>query len=82
MKLGPYTGTDQDAVTYARHENDSLSKVRLLDYDAFNNRPYHFQARANDIFIVHFRAYRTSTLLLMSSPASTIYRTKYCYPKV
>jgi hypothetical protein len=53
-RLGPYTGTDQDAVTYTLHENHLLSKVRLLDYGAFNNRPYHYQARANEHFIVHF----------------------------
>lgn len=53
-RLGPYTGTDQDAVTYALHENRSLTKVRLLDYNAFNNRPYHYQALANEHFIVHF----------------------------
>jgi len=53
-RLGPYTGTDQDAVTYVLHESHSLQKVRLLHYDAFNNRPYHYQGRADEHLVVHF----------------------------
>jgi hypothetical protein len=54
-RVGLYTTGDQDAMTYVLHEHDFMSKVCLLPYNAFNNRPYHYNQSASEHFVVHFR---------------------------
>jgi hypothetical protein len=54
-RVGLYTAGDQDTMTYVLHEYDLMSKVCLLPYNAFNNRPYHYNCSAREHFVVHFR---------------------------
>lgn len=52
--LGMFTYGDQDAIVYQIKTNKKFEKsVKVLEYQRFNARPYHF-TRANEYFIVHF----------------------------
>jgi galactosyl transferase GMA12/MNN10 family len=52
--LGMYTGSDQEAITYLAHTEQWRSRIRVLPYDAFNNRPDHYERNADEHFVVHF----------------------------
>jgi galactosyl transferase GMA12/MNN10 family len=53
-KYGMFTNGDQDAMTYLLHQRGLLPLVKLLPYEAFNTRTYHFTDSPREHFIVHF----------------------------
>lgn len=57
-RLGIFTSGDQDTITYILHEQHLMPSVRLLPYNAFNTRPFHYSKTADEHFIVHFAGSR------------------------
>jgi hypothetical protein len=57
-RLGQYTASDQDVITYMAHTDTWRDRVLVAPYDAFNNRPYHYRESSTDHFIVHFPGVR------------------------
>jgi hypothetical protein len=45
---------DQSAMVYVLHQRNLLGGVKILPFDAFNNRPYHYEMTSTEHFIVHF----------------------------
>jgi hypothetical protein len=54
IELGLFTAGDQDAITYILHEHHLLSHAKLMPYQAFNCRPYHYKDRYDEHYLVHF----------------------------
>jgi len=56
-KFGIFTNGDQDIMTHLLVNDARFSKNKmytLLDYEAFNTRPYHFKKSPSEYFLVHF----------------------------
>lgn len=54
--LGMYTSGDQDALLFQIKTNPLFAeKVKILEYERFNTRPYHF-THVDDFFLVHFNS--------------------------
>ncbi|GHG56161.1 hypothetical protein GCM10011331_23380 [Flavimobilis marinus] len=56
-RLGYFTRGDQDAMVYQLLTNPVYRRpgfVRRLPYTAFNTRPFHFQSKPDEHFLVHF----------------------------
>ncbi|WP_053386822.1 hypothetical protein [Leucobacter japonicus] len=56
-RFGYYTHGDQDAFVYHLNTNPKYQKrgfVERLPYDAFNARPFHFERKLDEHFLVHF----------------------------
>jgi hypothetical protein len=54
QKVGLSTTGDQDAFVYTLLTDNLLPRVRLMEYQTFNNRWYHYEERLNEHLIVHF----------------------------
>ncbi|HVE51999.1 MAG TPA: hypothetical protein VNB23_01305 [Ramlibacter sp.] len=51
---GIYTGADQDQIVWNLfHDAGIRARTKLVPYEIFNTRPYHFSS-ATDCFLVHF----------------------------
>lgn len=56
-KFGDFTRGDQDVIVYClQHSRDASYKI--LEYSAFNSRPYHFINRCDEHFLVHFTGHK------------------------
>ncbi|MCX5967295.1 MAG: hypothetical protein NTV57_06565 [Cyanobacteria bacterium] len=53
-RLGMFTNGDQDAIVYNLFSSKLMSSIARLDYTCFNCRPYHYQDRLDEHFLVHF----------------------------
>lgn len=54
-KFGMFTNGDQDKIVWELFHNSSiLNKTKLVPFELFNTRPYHFQAASTENFLVHF----------------------------
>jgi hypothetical protein len=51
--LGMFTYGDQDKIVYNLKKTNMLSNTKIVGWELFNARPYHFK-NANDYFLVHF----------------------------
>ena len=54
-KYGLFTKGDQDKIVYALAHSWRMRKAtRIVSFDTFNFRPYHFELSAREHFLVHF----------------------------
>lgn len=53
-RFGTFTNGDQDVLVYLLHTRTNPPNFVVLDYEAFNNRPFHYSGRLNEHFVVHF----------------------------
>ncbi len=53
-RYGLFTGGDQDSIVYTLVNDDLLQFARMCPYNAFNNRPYHYDQRLDEHFLIHF----------------------------
>lgn len=53
-RYGMFTGGDQDSIVYTLVNEDWLQFTKVYPYNAFNNRPYHYDQRLDEHFLVHF----------------------------
>jgi hypothetical protein len=55
-RFGIFTDTDQDALVYQLQREDApwAGRWRRLEWQAFNGRPYHYEARLDEHFLCHF----------------------------
>ena len=54
-KLGIFTNGDQDKIVWKLfHDPCIFEMTRVVPYELFNTRPYHFEASPEEHFLVHF----------------------------
>lgn len=54
-KLGMFTNGDQDKIVYQLINTPGMNRrTKILPYDTFNFRPYHFEKSYTQHFLVHF----------------------------
>jgi hypothetical protein len=54
-KHGLFTNGDQDKILYRLENQTNFSvKTKIISWDIFNFRPYHFNESSNEHFLVHF----------------------------
>jgi hypothetical protein len=57
-RYGIFTGGDQDVIVYTLVTRNMLQDTKILSYDAFNSRPYHYNCRLDEHFLAHFPGVR------------------------
>ncbi len=57
-RYGIFTGADQDVIVYTLVTRNMLKDTKICSYDAFNSRPYHYNCRLDEHFLVHFPGVR------------------------
>lgn len=53
-RFGVFTRGDQDAIVYLLHMQRPVPEYTILDFNRFNNRPFHYKDDLGEHFIVHF----------------------------
>jgi hypothetical protein len=51
---GMFTNGDQDSMVYILVTQNLLERTKIVPFQAFNARPYHYGERIDDYFLVHF----------------------------